>query len=274
MKATVASRSATIEARRSAPTSRMLRCLRLLPAQPTCHARACARTRGRRATAVAAAALSRSRYDRCCPSTPRTLCCKRRSEKGQLEPRTIRLSQFRRNAPVLQNQDAVIVAAAAAVAATATAYTARASTTQAPAGEQVVDKTYSCRVWARRQHPFYFGHRSASSHGFGRSAARARERDHGERPRLSGRVQGCEEQPEGRPAGLPSVFTPSRAQAGRARPLSDGDDPPRGAPQWQLPDARQARARPLPDHDDRGHTAAGAVRRPQGRCERSAARLL
>ena len=49
----------------------------------------------------------------------------------------------------------VIVAAAAAVAATATAYTARASATQAPAGEQVVDKTYSCRVW--RQHPFYFG---------------------------------------------------------------------------------------------------------------------
>ena len=49
----------------------------------------------------------------------------------------------------------VIVAAAAAVAATATAYTARASATQAPAGEQVVDKTYSCHVW--RQHPFYFG---------------------------------------------------------------------------------------------------------------------
>jgi len=49
----------------------------------------------------------------------------------------------------------VIVAAAAAVAATANAYTARASATQAPAGEQVVDKTYSCRVW--RQHPFYFG---------------------------------------------------------------------------------------------------------------------
>jgi len=49
----------------------------------------------------------------------------------------------------------VIVAAAAAVAATATAYTAHASATQAPAGAQVVDKTYSCRVW--RQHPFYFG---------------------------------------------------------------------------------------------------------------------
>ena len=49
----------------------------------------------------------------------------------------------------------VIVAAAAAIAATATAYTARASATQAPAGAQVVDKTYSCRVW--RQHPFYFG---------------------------------------------------------------------------------------------------------------------
>ena len=49
----------------------------------------------------------------------------------------------------------VVVAAAAAVTATATAYTARASATQAPAGAQVVDKTYSCRVW--RQHPFYFG---------------------------------------------------------------------------------------------------------------------
>ena len=49
----------------------------------------------------------------------------------------------------------VIVAAAAAVAATATAYTARASATGARAGAQVVDKTYSCRVW--RQHPFYFG---------------------------------------------------------------------------------------------------------------------
>jgi hypothetical protein len=42
-----------------------------------------------------------------------------------------------------------------AVAATATAYTARASATGARAGAQVVDKTYSCRVW--RQHPFYFG---------------------------------------------------------------------------------------------------------------------
>lgn len=49
----------------------------------------------------------------------------------------------------------VIVAAAAAVAATATAYTARASADRARAGAQVVDKTYSCRVW--RQHPFFFG---------------------------------------------------------------------------------------------------------------------
>src|SRR4051794_24858912 len=49
----------------------------------------------------------------------------------------------------------VIVAAAAGVAATTTAYTARASAIQARAGAQVVDKTYSCRVW--RQHPFYFG---------------------------------------------------------------------------------------------------------------------
>jgi hypothetical protein len=49
----------------------------------------------------------------------------------------------------------VIVAAAAAVALGATAYAAPASATQARAGAQVVDKTYSCRVW--RQHPFYFG---------------------------------------------------------------------------------------------------------------------
>jgi hypothetical protein len=49
----------------------------------------------------------------------------------------------------------VIVAAAAAVAAAATAYTAVASTTEARAGAQVVDKTYSCSVW--RKHPFYFG---------------------------------------------------------------------------------------------------------------------
>jgi hypothetical protein len=49
----------------------------------------------------------------------------------------------------------VIIAAAAAVAATASAYTASASATQARASAQVVDKTYSCRVW--RQHPFYFG---------------------------------------------------------------------------------------------------------------------
>jgi hypothetical protein len=49
----------------------------------------------------------------------------------------------------------IVIVAAAAVAATATAYTERASATQAPTGAQVVDKTYSCRVW--RQHPFYFG---------------------------------------------------------------------------------------------------------------------
>jgi hypothetical protein len=49
----------------------------------------------------------------------------------------------------------VIVAAAAAVADGATAYAAPANATQAHAGAQVVDKTYSCRVW--RQHPFYFG---------------------------------------------------------------------------------------------------------------------
>jgi hypothetical protein len=49
----------------------------------------------------------------------------------------------------------VIVAAAAAVAVGATAYAAPANATQARAGAQVVDKTYSCRVW--RQHPFYFG---------------------------------------------------------------------------------------------------------------------
>jgi hypothetical protein len=49
----------------------------------------------------------------------------------------------------------VIVAATAALAATATAYAAPASATRAHASAQVVDKTYSCRVW--RQHPFYFG---------------------------------------------------------------------------------------------------------------------
>jgi hypothetical protein len=48
-----------------------------------------------------------------------------------------------------------IVAATAAVAATATAYTSPASATRSRASAQVVDKTYSCRVW--RQHPFYFG---------------------------------------------------------------------------------------------------------------------
>jgi hypothetical protein len=49
----------------------------------------------------------------------------------------------------------VIVAAAAAIAVAASAYAAPASATRARAGAQVVDKTYSCRVW--RQHPFYFG---------------------------------------------------------------------------------------------------------------------
>jgi hypothetical protein len=49
----------------------------------------------------------------------------------------------------------VIVAAATAVAVGATAYAAPASATQPRAGAQVVDKTFSCRVW--RQHPFYFG---------------------------------------------------------------------------------------------------------------------
>jgi hypothetical protein len=49
----------------------------------------------------------------------------------------------------------VTAAAAVAVAATATARTSPASATRARASAQVVDKTYSCRVW--RQHPFYFG---------------------------------------------------------------------------------------------------------------------
>ena len=145
----------------------------------------------------------------------------------------------------------VIVAAAAGVAATATAYTAHASATRARAGAQVVDKTYSCRVW--RQNPFYFGTQVRLPATASGSRARARERDHGERPRLSGRVQGCEEQPEGRQVDLPSFFATGRAQARRAHPLSDGDDPHHRAPQWQVPDACQPRARPLPDRDDRAH---------------------
>lgn len=49
----------------------------------------------------------------------------------------------------------VVIAAAVVVAAAASAYAAPAGATRARAGAQVVDKTYSCRVW--RQHPFFFG---------------------------------------------------------------------------------------------------------------------
>lgn len=49
----------------------------------------------------------------------------------------------------------VIVAAVVGEAAATSAYAASASAMRAHAGAQVVDKTYSCRVW--RQHPFFFG---------------------------------------------------------------------------------------------------------------------
>ena len=82
MKATVASRSATIEARSSTPTSRMLRCLRF-------------RRRSRPCRARSMRSNSRSTRDGCrrcgpllllplrplSPATPRTLCCTRGSEK-------------------------------------------------------------------------------------------------------------------------------------------------------------------------------------------------